>query len=123
METDALTHSVIGCAIEVHKNLGPGLLESTYESCLIYELNKLGLTAKSQVDLPVYYKDTYINAGYRLDVLLPDKLIIELKSVEKLLPIHSAQLITYMKLSEISTGLLINFNVLKLVDGIKRFNS
>mgnify|MGYP001120133066 CR=1 FL=1 len=122
METDELTHSVIGCAIEVHKNLGPGLLESTYESCLIYELNKLGLTAKSQVDLPVYYKDTYINAGYRLDVLLPDKLIIELKSVEKLLPIHSAQLITYMKLANVSAGLLINFNTIKLIDGIKRFN-
>lgn len=122
METDELTHSVIGGAIEVHKNLGPGLLESTYESCLIYELNKLGLTAKSQVDLPVYYKDTYINAGYRLDILLPNKLIIELKSVEKLLPIHSAQLITYMKLANISTDLLINLNTIKLIDGIKRFN-
>ena len=122
METDELTHSVIGCAIEVHKNLGPGLLESTYEFCLIYELNKLGLTAKSQVDLPIYYKDTYINAGYRLDVLLPDKLIIELKAVEKLLPIHSAQLITYMKLANVSAGLLINFNTIKLIDGIKRFN-
>ena len=96
MKTDDLTHAVIGCAIEVHKTLGPGLLESTYEACLIYELNKLGFTPKSQVDLPVYYKDTYINAGYRLDILLPDNLIIELKSVDKLLPIHSAQLITYM---------------------------
>ena len=123
MDTDTLTKTVIGCAIEVHRNLGPGLLESSYEACLIYELNKIGLSAKNQVELPIYYKDQYINTGYRLDILLPNKLIIELKAVDKLLPIHSAQLITYMKLSEISTGLLINFNVLKLVDGIKRFNS
>ncbi|PKH93120.1 GxxExxY protein, partial [Pseudoalteromonas sp. 78C3] len=107
----------------VHRNLGSGLLESSYEACLIYELSKIGLSAKNQVELPIYYKDQYINTGYRLDILLPNKLIIELKAVDKLLPIHSAQLITYMKLSEISTGLLINFNVLKLVDGIKRFNS
>ena len=122
MKTDELTHAVIGCAIEVHRTLGRGLLESTYEACLIYELDKLGFTPKSQVDLPVYYKDTYINAGYRLDILLPDKLIVELKSVEKLLPIHSAQLITYMKLANVSAGLLINFNTIKLTDGIKRFN-
>ena len=123
MDTDTLTKTVIGCAIEVHRNLGPGLLESSYETCLIYELSKIGLSAKNQVELPIYYKDQYINTGYRLDILLPNKLIIELKAVDKLLPIHSAQLITYMKLAEISTGLLINFNVLKLVDGIKRFNS
>ncbi|KHM46543.1 GxxExxY protein [Pseudoalteromonas distincta] len=123
MDTDTLTKTVIGCAIEVHRNLGPGLLESSYETCLIYELSKIGLSAKNQVELPIYYKDQYINTGYRLDILLPNKLIIELKVVDKLLPIHSAQLITYMKLAEISTGLLINFNVLKLVDGIKRFNS
>ncbi|MBH0052324.1 MULTISPECIES: GxxExxY protein [unclassified Pseudoalteromonas] len=123
MDTDTLTKTVIGCAIEVHRNLGPGLLESSYEACLIYELSKIGLSAKNQVELPIYYKDQYINTGYRLDILLPNKLIIELKAVDKLLPIHSAQLITYMKLSEISTGLLINFNVLKLVNGIKRFNS
>ncbi|XQF90021.1 GxxExxY protein [Pseudoalteromonas espejiana] len=123
MDTDTLTKAVIGCAIEVHRNLGPGLLESSYEACLIYELSKIGLSAQNQVELPIYYKDQYINTGYRLDILLPNKLIIELKAVEKLLPIHSAQLITYMKLSEISTGLLINFNGLKLVDGIKRFNS
>ena len=122
MDINKLTHAVIGCAIEVHKTLGPGLLESTYEACLIYELSELGLTSKSQHDLPVYYKDTHINAGYRLDILLPNKLIIELKSVEKLLPIHSAQLITYIKLANVSAGLLINFNTIKLIDGIKRFN-
>ncbi|KAA8601434.1 hypothetical protein F0Z19_1161 [Vibrio cyclitrophicus] len=122
MDINKLTHAVIGCAMEVHKTLGPGLLESTYEACLIYELSELGLTSKSQHDLPVYYKDTHINAGYRLDILLPNKLIIELKSVEKLLPIHSAQLITYMKLANVSAGLLINFNTIKLIDGIKRFN-
>lgn len=117
---DSLTQKVIGCAIEVHKELGPGLLESTYESCLIYELTTAGILAKNQVLLPVQYKNQFIDAGYRLDILLPDKLIIELKSVEKLAPIHTAQLITYLKLSNIKTGLLINFNVNRLTDGIKR---
>ncbi|MBQ4834239.1 GxxExxY protein [Pseudoalteromonas sp. MMG010] len=119
---DALTHKVIGCAIEVHSQLGPGLLESTYESCLIFELKQQGLLVKSQVILPIHYKGHSIDAGYRLDILLPKTLIIELKSVEKLLPIHSAQLLTYMKLADIQTGLLINFNVSKLVNGVKRFN-
>ena len=122
MEADLLTQKVIGCAIEVHKQLGPGLLESSYESCLMYELTQAGLLAKSQVLLPITYKHVEIDAGYRLDILLPNKLIIELKAVDKLLPIHSAQLLTYMKLAEITSGLLINFNVNKLVDGVKRFN-
>jgi GxxExxY protein len=122
MHIDELTQIVIGCAIEVHKTLGPGLLESSYESCLMYELCQAGLIVKNQVELPIIYKEQYIATGYKLDILLPNELIIELKAVDKLQPIHSAQLITYMKLSNVNTGLLINFNTLKLVDGIKRFN-
>ncbi len=122
MHIDELTQTVIGCAIEVHKTLGPGLLESSYESCLMYELCQAGLFIKNQVELPIIYKEQYIATGYKLDILLPNELIIELKAVDKLQPIHSAQLITYMKLSNVNTGLLINFNTLKLVDGIKRFN-
>ena len=122
MEADLLTQKVIGCAIEVHKQLGPGLLESSYESCLMYELAQVGLLAKCQVALPIIYKDVSIDAGYRLDILLPNKLIIELKAIDKLLPINTAQLITYLKLSGIKTGLLINFNVKKLVDGVKRIS-
>ena len=122
METDFLTQKVIGCAIEVHRQLGPGLLESSYENCLMYELQQIGIEAVSQVELPIDYKEIKIDAGYRLDILIPDKLVIELKAVDKLVPIHSAQLITYLKLSGIKTGLLINFNVTKLVDGIKRIS-
>ena len=119
---DLLTQKVIGCAIEVHKNLGPGLLESTYESCLVYELQQTGLSTKSQIKLPINYKNTTIDAGYRLDILIPKQLIIEIKTVDKLLPIHTAQLITYLKLSGIKTGLLINFNQVKLIEGIKRIS-
>lgn len=122
MNINLLTKKVIGCAIEVHQTLGPGLLESTYEHCLVYELRQSGIIVESQVLLPVNYKDISIDAGYRLDILLPDKLIIELKSVESLNSICSAQLLTYMKLTKINAGLLINFNTNKLTDGIKRFN-
>jgi len=122
MEKDFLTQKVIGCAIEVHKELGPGLLESSYESCLLYELNQAGILAQSQVLLPINYKGMKIDAGYRLDVLIPGELIIELKAVDKLQPIHTAQLITYLKLTGIKTGLLINFNVNRLVDGVKRIS-
>tara|TARA_R110001583_G_scaffold33969_1_gene114648 strand:+ start:130 stop:504 length:375 start_codon:yes stop_codon:yes gene_type:complete len=121
MEMD-LTGKVIGCAIEVHKQLGPGLLESTYEKCLMYELYLNGITAQSQVILPICYKNIDIEAGYRLDILLPNKLVIELKSVDKIIPVYSAQLLTYMKLTDIDKGLLINFNVKKLSDGVRRFN-
>ncbi|GKW54927.1 hypothetical protein NCCP2140_39800 [Pseudoalteromonas sp. NCCP-2140] len=122
MDTDLLTKKVIGCAIEVHKELGPGLLESSYEACLAYELNKVKLSGQRQIDLPIKYKDTLIEIGYRLDLIIEKKLIVELKSVEKLLPIHSAQLLTYMKLTNITAGLLINFNSLKLINGVKRLN-
>ena len=122
MTTDIITQKVIGCAIEVHKQLGPGLLESSYENCLMYELQQVGIEAVNQVEFPITYKNIEINAGYRLDILIPDELVIELKAVDKLAPIHSAQLITYLKLSGIKTGLLINFNVTKLVNGIKRIS-
>ena len=120
METELLTKKVIGCAIEVHKTLGPGLLESSYESCLLYELQQAGINAKHQVLLPIKYKSILIDTGYRLDILIENNLILELKAVDKLAPIHTAQLITYLKLSEIKTGLLINFNETKLINGLKR---
>jgi GxxExxY protein len=121
MESDGLTRKVIGCAIEVHRELGPGLLESTYEHCLLFELRQIGLPALSQVMLPVNYKGNQLDAGYRLDIFIPDVLIVELKSVDKLLPIYHAQTLTYMKLAKINKALLINFNVARLIDGIKRF--
>ena len=122
MDTNHLTQKVIGCAIEVHKQLGPGLLESSYESCLLYELEQSDFIVEAQVSLPIHYKGLEIEAGYRLDLLILGKLIIELKSVDKLLPVHSAQTLTYMKLSKINAGLLINFNTTKLIDGVKRLN-
>jgi GxxExxY protein len=118
---DELTGKVIGCAIEVHRNLGLGLLESAYERCLSYELLTNNLHHFVQKELPIKYKGIDLDCGYRIDLLIEDKLIVEIKSVEKILPIHEAQLLTYMKLSDISTGLLINFNVPLLKDGIKRF--
>jgi len=121
MEFDELSRKVIGLSIEVHRELGPGLLENTYKQCLAYELSQAGINFKIEVELPVKYKNILISCGYRIDLLIEDTLIIELKSVDKILPIHEAQLLTYMKLSGIKTGLLINFNELLLKDGIKRF--
>ncbi len=121
MEFDELSKKVIGCALEVHKTLGPGLLESVYEKCLSYELTKAGLKHQIQKDSPIHYKDIDIDAGFRIDILVEDKLIVELKSVDKMMPIHQAQLLTYMRLSKVPTGLLMNFNVTKLKDGIQRF--
>lgn len=120
MDRDLLTELVIGCAIEVHKHLGPGLLESSYEGCLLKELQLRGVDVLRQVELPISYKGLDLGVGYRLDIIVPGALIIELKAVDKLAPIHTAQLLTYLKLSGIKTGLLINFNTAKLVDGIKR---
>ena len=122
MNMDFLTQKVIGLSIEVHKVLGPGLLESSYEACLIYELLKSGIKAKQQVLLPINYKGTKIDNGYKIDILIPEKLIIELKSANRILPIHIAQTLTYMKLSNIKTGLIINFNVTKLTNGLKRLS-
>jgi len=118
---DELSGKVIGCAIEVHRNLGPGLLESAYERCLSFELLKGNIHHYVQKELPINYKNIKLDCGYRVDLMIEDKLIIELKSVETVLPIHEAQLLTYMKLAGIKTGLLINFNVTLLKNGIKRF--
>ena len=121
MEFDELSNKVIGCAIEVHKQLGPGLLESSYERCLSYELLCAGIQHETQKELPIDYKGMKIDCGYRVDLFVDEKLIVELKSVEKLLPIHEAQILTYMKLASVKIGLLLNFNVVRFKDGIKRF--
>lgn len=121
MEFDALSKRVIGCALEVHRTLGPGLLESAYEQCLAYELNQAGIAFDLQKALPVQYKTVTLDCGYRIDLLIENELLIELKSVDTIANIHKAQILTYMKLAGIKTGLLINFNVPILKDGIKRF--
>ena len=118
---DELSNKVLGCAIQVHRELGPGLLESTYEQCLAYELSQANIGFKFQVELPVEYKQVKLDCGYRIDLLADDRLIVELKSVEQLLRIHEAQILTYMKLAAISVGLLINFNVDVLRKGVRRF--
>lgn len=119
---DELSNRVIGCAIEVHRALGPGLLESAYEQCLARELALSDILFQVQAPLPVEYKGVRLDCGYRIDLFVEKKLIIELKAVEKFLPIHEAQILTYMKLANISVGLLMNFNVELLKDGgIKRF--
>ncbi len=115
-----LSYKIIGCAYQVHSELGPGLLESSYEACLQYELLNEGLKTESQKALPVVYKDIKLDAGYRIDLLVEDSVIIEIKSVEAIAPIHEAQLLTYLKLSKIKLGLLINFNVPDLKKGIMR---
>src|SRR6516165_3185741 len=117
---DPLTEKVIGLAIEVYRELGPGLLESAYEECLSYELAQAKFCFRRQVPLPVVYKSVRLDCGYRLDVVVENRLILELKTVERLLPIHQAQVITYMKLSGIPIGLLLNFNSVVLKQGIRR---
>jgi GxxExxY protein len=120
MERDPLTEAVIGAAIEVHRVLGPGLLESVYERCLCYELKLRGIEHQRQVALPVVYKDVPIDAELYMDVVVQHQLVLELKAVDALHPIHEAQLLTYLKLSGIHRGLLLNFNVRLLKEGIKR---
>ena len=115
-----MTEIVIGLAIEVHRVLGPGLLESAYEECLCYEFTENGIPFKRQVPLPVVYKDVRLNCGYRMDIIVDEALVLELKTVEAILPIHEAQLLTYLKLSGIRTGLLLNFNAAVLRAGIRR---
>jgi GxxExxY protein len=117
---DPLTQKVIGCAIEVHRRLGPGLLESTYQQCLVRELHLAGVTFQAQVPVSIEYKGATLDCGYRADLLIGGELIVELKAVEHLLPIHEAQLITYLKLADVPKGLLLNFNVKYLKDGIRR---
>ena len=120
MENDPLTKKIIGAAIEVHRHLGPGLLESAYEECLCQELNREHLSFKRQAVLPIIYKGAAIEPGFRADLIVEDSVLLELKAVEKLLPIHEAQVLTYLKLSGIRTGLLLNFNAMPLKNGIKR---
>jgi GxxExxY protein len=119
-QRDPNTEAIIGLGIEVHRALGPGLLESAYEECLCFELKQSGMPFLRQVPLPVIYKAVKLDCGYRMDIVVNDKVIVELKTVEKLLPIHQAQLLTYLKLSRIRIGLLMNFNAPVLRDGIKR---
>jgi GxxExxY protein len=121
MEFDDLSHRVIGYAIEVHRQLGPGLLESAYEQCLAYELDRNQILFQLQHAQPVQYKHIRLDCGYRIDILIENELIIELKSVDEIKGIHQAQLLTYMKLSGVKIGLLINFNVTRLKEGIQRF--
>ena len=120
MELNEISGEIVDAAIQVHSILGPGLLESAYESCLLLELHKRGLHAEKQVELPVIYETVKIDVGYRLDLLVEAAVIIELKAVKELLPIHEAQLLSYLKLSNKRLGLLINFKVVRLKDGIKR---
>ena len=120
MTENEISQKIIGASIEVHKQLGPGLLESSYEICLAYELRQLGLNIQTQVALPVVYKDVKLEAGYRIDILVENKIIIEVKAVETLSEIHTAQILTYLKLKKLKLGLLINFNSVKVIDGVKR---
>ena len=115
-----LTEMIIGAAIEVHRQTGPGLLESAYEECLCYELTKLGLGFQRQVNLPILYKGIKLDCAYKMDLVVEDEVVLELKTVEHLLPIHSAQLLTYLKLSGKKIGLLMNFNEPVLTKGVKR---
>ena len=121
MKFDELSNKVRGCAVEVHRELGPGLLETAYEQCMAYELSRANIPFRLQVGLPVQYKQTQLDCGYRIDLLVNDELIVELKSVEHVLRIHEAQILTYMRLAHLRVGLLINFNVPLLRSGIKRF--
>jgi GxxExxY protein len=116
-----LTAMIIGAAIEVHRYLGPGLLESAYELCLLYELEQLGLKVERQKGLPLVYKEIGLEIGYRIDLLVEGLIVVEIKAVENILPVHEAQVLTYLKLSGCPLGLLLNFNVPLLKDGIRRF--
>ncbi len=121
MTDNELTHTIIGAAIEVHRQLGPGLLESAYEECLARELTVRGLGYQRQKAVPVVYKEVKLECGYRMDILVEDRIVLELKSVEALNPVHEATILTYLRLSGRSLGLLINFNVAILKDGIRRY--
>ena len=120
MELNEVTGQIVDAAIKVHSALGPGLLESAYEACLMHELIKRGLRVQAQVPLPVNYDGLQLEVGYRIDLLVADAVIVELKAVEQLNPIHEAQLLSYLRLANRPLGLLINFNVLHLKDGVKR---
>jgi len=121
MEMNEITQKIIGCAIQVHKSLGPGLLESAYEECLSYELIKNSLNIKRQQPTPVVYKEIKLECGYRIDILVENSVVVELKVVDEFNPVHEAQILTYKKFSNKSLGLLINFNVTILRNGIRRY--
>jgi GxxExxY protein len=121
MQHDPLTHEIIGAAIEVHRLLGPGLLESAYEECLAHELTIRKLEYRRQVPVPVVYKGVKLECGYRIDILIAGSIVLELKSIEAIAPVHEATLLTYLRLSGNTLGLIINFNVTVLKDGIRRF--
>lgn len=120
MTENEITEQIIGCAIKVHKSLGPGLLESAYQECLYYELLKTGLYIEKQKALPLIYEEAKLECGYRIDLFVENKVVVEINAVEALNDIHLAQILTYLKLSNCKLGLLINFNVLKLKTGIRR---
>jgi GxxExxY protein len=120
MEENELSNIVIGCAIEVHRQLGAGLLESAYQECLFYELKSKGLNVKKEVSMPIIYKDIKLDHGYRIDLLIEDKIVIEIKAVDALIDVHTAQILTYMKLGDYKLGLILNFNVPILKNGIKK---
>lgn len=121
MDINEITKKIIGCAIEVHRDLGPGLLESAYEECLAHELVKNGLMIRRQQPTPVIYKDIKLDCGYRIDILVENLVVVELKVVDAINPVHEAQILTYMKFAQKPMGLLINFNVGLLKEGIRRF--
>ena len=120
MEINKLSGIIVGCAIKVHKQLGPGLLESAYQECLFYELQQAGIEVKKEVPMPIEYKEVKLDHGYRLDLLVENKIVVELKTVELINDVHQAQLLTYLKLGNYKLGLLINFHVTLLKNGIKR---
>lgn len=120
MEDNQITEIIIGCAIKVHRNLGPGLLESAYQECLLYELSKTKLYVEKEKPQPLVYEDVHLNCGYRIDLLVENRVVIEIKAVELLNEVHMAQILTYMKLTKCKYGLLLNFNVSRMTDGIKR---
>jgi GxxExxY protein len=120
LHLEELTEAIIGAAIEVHRHLGPGLLESAYEQCLCHELTARNISFKRQVEMPVQYKGALVDCGYRIDILVEDAVILELKAVDKIIPIHEAQVMTYMKLSGKKVGILMNFNTRMMKDGIVR---
>lgn len=120
MADNRFTSEIIGSCIDVHKELGPGLLENAYEQCLVYELRNRGIYVEQQVILPIVYKNAQLDVGYRIDLLVENEIILEITAVKELEPSHTAQLLTYLKLKKLHLGLLINFNSIRVVDGIKR---
>ena len=120
MDEGALTERVIGCAIEVHRHLGPGLLEGLYEDCLCHELAQFGIGHRRQVDLPIIYKGVRLDGSYRLDLVVEDRLVVELKAIDRILSVHEAQLLTYLRISGHRSGLILNFNHATLKEGIRR---